>query len=139
MSDIKKTFTLEEANNMIPRLTEMIKHVQDKKHMYDSRHDQVFMHELLSNVEKENGYANASNELDDDCLSLEQDLMDLKREIAKIQELGCIVADLEAGQIDLPAKRNGGIIYYSWQTNEDNICFYKESCSKGAKRIPLSA
>lgn len=140
MKEERHLFTLAEANSLIPRLNEMIKHIQDKKNLYDRRHDEVFMHELLNNVEQVNGYGELSAaELENDCLSLEQDLMDLKREIAKIQSLGCIVSDLESGQVDLPAQKDGKIICYSWQTGEEVIKFYKQSSSKGAKRIPLSA
>lgn len=132
-------FTLQEANDLIPRLTEIVRHIQRKKDLYDRRHDEVFMHELLSQVEKVNGYGNSSDALDEDCLSLEQDLLDLKREIAKIHQLGCIVSDLESGLVDLPARVNGETVCFSWQAGEETIRFYKITAGKGAERIPLSA
>lgn len=135
-----RLFTLQEANDLVPILTEIIRLIQNKKDLYDRRHDEVFMHELISEVEQVNGYGdNNSGALEEDCLSLEQDLMDLKREIAKIHKLGCIVTDLESGQVDLPAKVNGEIVCYSWQAGEDCILFYKLSAEKGSQRIPLSA
>lgn len=135
MSELKKVFTREELNELIPRLSEMMTAIMLKRETYNRRHDVAFMHELLTDAEKNSNEASiVSKELENDFLSLEEDLVSLKVDVQKLVELGCVSADLENGFLDFPGKLNGETIYFSWKYGEKQISHFRHVKSKGSER-----
>jgi hypothetical protein len=81
----------------------MMVDIMEKRETYNRRHDVAFMHELLTDAEKSaNESSSLSQELENDFLSLEEDLVTLKADVQKLVEMGCVSADLENGFLDFP-------------------------------------
>ncbi len=131
-------YTYEEAVALIPLLDSRIRHLIAKKEIYDRRHDSAFLHELLTEAEQSSGLSQGSTaELERDYMSLEEDLLDLRREAQKITQLGCLLQDLEKGWVDLPGIRNGEFIFFCWKSGDASIRYYRRAESKSDERIPL--
>jgi|GEM_PF-2374039 len=130
-----RIFTLDQVNELLPEIDRLLQHVIQKKDMYDRRHDEVLLHELLTEVENSNGAGEESlKALESDYLSLEEDLNDLERELQKIIQHGCMVHDLENGCIDFLSKKNGELICYCWKVGETRVQYFHKYHSKSKDR-----
>lgn len=124
-----KTFTLQEANGLIPELKKRLKHLQIQKENYSRLHDALFVHELVCAAEKSNGFFEEDN-LEENIRGLEQAIEDLAKDVEAIFNMGCILRNIEKGQIDFPAIFNDEKIYWSWEQDEPSILYYR-SCPGG--------
>lgn len=137
MKRTKRLFTLEEVNALIPRLEELLSHLRAKKALYDRRHDAVFLHELLTEIEQSTGLEDeAALALEKDFCSLEEDLQDLGREIKKVTSLGCLVHDLESGCVDFPGQLKGKKVFFCWQCGEKTVRYYHSEISGSRELLP---
>jgi hypothetical protein len=50
----------------------------------------------------------------------------LGREIQKLEELGCIMKDLNIGLIDFPAVRLGTRVWLCWKLGEEKVAFWHD-------------
>ncbi|MBU3759326.1 MAG: DUF2203 family protein [Candidatus Omnitrophica bacterium] len=134
----ERFYTLEEATALIPLLDSRMRHLIAKKEVYDRRHDQAFLHELISEAERSAlQKPEAPEELERDYLSLEEDLMDLQREASKITQLGCVIQGIETGWIDLPGIRNGEFVFFCWKSGDAAIRYYRPYQSEAGERRPI--
>ena len=62
---------------------------------------------------------------------------ELQKAITQIQELGCLVKDLEMGLVDFPSLRDGEEVYLCWKFGEKRIRFYHCIDEGFAGRKPL--
>ena len=62
---------------------------------------------------------------------------ELQKAIVQIQEMGCVVKDLEMGLIDFPSLRDGEEVYLCWKFGEKRIRFYHGIHEGFAGRKPL--
>ncbi len=50
----------------------------------------------------------------------------LEKEIQKLEELGCVLKDMNIGLIDFPAVRLGTRVWLCWKLDEANVSFWHE-------------
>ena len=67
----------------------------------------------------------------------EGSVAELQRAVGQIQEMGCVVKDLEMGLIDFPSLRDGEEVYLCWKFGEKRIRFYHGIHEGFAGRKPL--
>jgi hypothetical protein len=48
----------------------------------------------------------------------------LEREIQKLEELGCVLKDMDSGLIDFPAVRLGTRVWLCWKSGEERVAFW---------------
>ncbi|MGH9400748.1 MAG: DUF2203 domain-containing protein [Terriglobia bacterium] len=61
----------------------------------------------------------------------------LEEVVNQIQEMGCVVKDLEMGLIDFPSLRDGQEVYLCWKLGEKRIEFWHSTEEGFAGRKPL--
>jgi hypothetical protein len=65
-----------------------------------------------------------------DALKDEAEMTDamerLAREIQKLEELGCVLKDLNIGLLDFPAVRLGTRVWLCWKLGEENVAFWHD-------------
>ena len=65
-----------------------------------------------------------------DALKDEAEMTDamerLGREIQKLEELGCVLKDLNVGILDFPAVRLGKRVWLCWKLGEENVAFWHD-------------
>ena len=132
-----KTFSVEEANALIPELEALLECLQSKKKACERLHDMLLMDELLKEAESSRGNSGASGALEEEVLRFEGSILEIQAEIEKIRSFGCIPRNLERGWIDFQGQWEGRAVYFCWRRGEKTIQFYS-SDSAGAERLPLA-
>jgi len=65
-----------------------------------------------------------------DALKDEAEMTDamerLGKEIQKLEELGCVLKDLNIGLLDFPAVRLGVRVWLCWKLGEENVAFWHD-------------
>ena len=67
----------------------------------------------------------------------EGSVAELQKAITQIQEMGCLVKDLEMGLVDFPSLREGEEVYLCWKFGEKRIRFYHGIDEGFSGRKPL--
>ena len=128
-----RTFTLDEASSLLPRLSELLLQTQECKLRHDQHQDQIaeYTRRMSSNGD-----------------ILERDLNETRQELAKaaaemsslvekVQEMGCELKDIDQGLIDFRAEREGREVYLCWKLGEPDIRWWHDLESGFAGRQPL--
>jgi hypothetical protein len=65
---------------------------------------------------------NADTKTDDDAMT---DAMEqLEKEIQKLEDLGCVLKDMNTGLVDFPAVRLGTRVWLCWKLEEEGVAFW---------------
>jgi len=126
-------FTVEEANQALPRLRQWLPRLQARRRRLD-----VVQHRLaeLSVKAAANG-----NLLEEEVHATQREAKRLTTEldklIAKFNDLGCELKDIEQGLVDFPALREGREVYLCWRLGEEEVAFWHELEACFAGRQPL--
>lgn len=62
----------------------------------------------------------------------------MQEAVAKINETGCLVKDLDEGLVDFPSLREGEEVYLCWKLGEEHIGYWHRIHEGYAGRKPLS-
>lgn len=122
-----KTFTLEEANQLIPRLNQILDELIEARDQL--AREGVQLHSLLQRAGG-NGGNQHSNAY---YLLLER----FNARLSELEALGCELKDLDQGLVDFPTYRDGKLVYLCWQRGEDRIRYWHTLDAGFAGRQPL--
>lgn len=61
----------------------------------------------------------------------------LEKEIQKLEELGCVLKDMNMGLIDFPAVRLGTRVWLCWKLGEEDVAFWHGLHEGYAARKPV--
>jgi len=126
-------FTLDEANSLLPRLSQLLPQIQESKSKYDRLQEKAaeYAHVMSSNgriIEKE---------LNETRQELAQATTEVNRLIERVQEMACELKDIEQGLIDFRTEREGREVYLCWKLGEPDIRWWHELDAGFAGRRPL--
>jgi hypothetical protein len=127
----EKTFRLEEANAIVPRLQILMERLQ---------RGALRLHEEMSDLARVTGVEPAA--LSAEHLLRERPaarvlVEELDSIVHEIEESGAHLKDVELGLVDFPAERDGEIVYLCWQFGEPEIAFWHRVDEGFAGRQPL--
>jgi hypothetical protein len=111
-----KTFTLEEANALVPQINELL------DEMTNLRDQIVSMGSALQSVLQHAGGNGGSKAGSEYVLLLQR----FNASLSFIQELGCELKDLDQGLIDFPSYRDGKLVYLCWKRGEPRVEFWHD-------------
>lgn len=128
-----RSFTLDEANALLPRISDILLQMQESKIRHDQLEERVavYSHRMSSNghiVEKE---LNAARQ------ELQKVEAELRSLIEKVQEMGCEVKDIDQGLVDFRTEREGREVYLCWKLGEPDIRWWHDLEAGFAGRRPL--
>jgi hypothetical protein len=117
-----KRFTLAEAQGLIPELERLLKDALALKSDYDEgeRRLQEFTERVMVMGGVRVDRARALEERS----SRESVAARLRSAIEQVQELGCVVKDLDTGLVDFPTVFRGEDVYLCWKVGERAIEFW---------------
>lgn len=125
----ERTFTVGEANCLIPQLEEHLKAVKREK-------------DVLVRTRSEIKKASANAHLGGGSFAgpryikaLEQ----ISENLQAIQEMGVVVKDLDMGLCDFPHVLEGRIVYLCWKLGESQVSWWHEVHSGYAGRQPITS
>ena len=122
-------FTLEEANSLLPKITELLKAAQETKALIEKKVDDWRkVHKSL----KEADEAIVRGQVDYLASTLEAQL-------GEISELGCFPKDLDLGLVDFAARIDGKEGYFCWKLEEEKIGHWHGLTEGYKRRRPLKA
>jgi hypothetical protein len=126
-------FSLNEANALLPRLSDLLLQTQESKAKHDRLREKAteYTHRMSSNghvIEKE---------LNETRQELAKATAELNSLTERVQELGCEVKDIDQGLVDFRAKRHGREIYLCWKLGEPDVRWWHELETGFAGRRPL--
>jgi len=122
-----RTFTLDEAKQLLPQLEEQLLAVKKEKDVLVHSHGEI--KKASANAQANGGsfagprYIRALERISDS--------------VEAIQEMGVLVKDLDIGLCDFPYQRNGRVVYLCWKLGEPEIRFWHEVEDGYAGRQPL--
>ena len=97
--------------------------------------------ELLSEIERIIAYVSEIKK-SSEALSDEAEMADamdrLQREIQKLEDLGCVLKDLNVGLVDFPAVRLGVRVWLCWKSGERKVEFWHGLHEGFANRKPVN-
>ena len=111
-----KTFTLEQANALVPQLDELL------EEMAKLRDKIVSLGQSLQTVVQHAGGNGGSKAGGEYVLLLQR----FNASLSFFQELGVELKDLDQGLIDFPSYRDGKLIYLCWKRGEPRIEFWHD-------------
>ena len=136
---MSKSFTLEQANQLIPEVERRLGLICSKRAVYLRIHDDVFVQELANDAEKKTGPDFFDSDLEKDIQNLEETIYELAKEIDELIDLGCILRSIDAGLVDFPGQHQGERVFFAWKAGEKQITFLRHRGAAGAstERTPL--
>lgn len=124
MSGQPKVFSIEEANGLIPEVSKRLQELTQKKANYLKRHDELFMYELLNQAEHQAGVQSDAEGLEKEIQQLEGSLEEIEKDLKSFRSLGCLLRDMDSGQVDFLGKHGSEFVYYCWKRGESEIKYY---------------
>ncbi len=122
-----KTFTLEEANSLLPQVEELLDEMSlVREHILSGGAD-------LESVLKHAGGNGGSKKSGEYILLLQR----FNACLSTMQDFGCELKDLDQGLVDFPSLRDGRIVYLCWKRGEQDIRFWHDLESGFGGRQPL--
>lgn len=113
---IPRYFTVEEANELLPKIEPLLAELLDRRARVVRSRDAIepILDDLHSNV----GGPTASE--------MVREFMVIEKLMEQIQSHGCFVKDMNAGLVDFLAKMDGRDVYLCWRYGEPEVAHYHE-------------
>ena len=123
----ERLFTVEEANDLIPRLREILDELALHR---DALREKAPDMEPILEASIGNGGGRAGSEYGAEAYNL-------YLAVECIRELGVVLKDLDMGLLDFPHEREGRIVFLCWHPSEENIAYWHDLDAGYAGRQPL--
>lgn len=128
-----RTFTLTEAEALLPRITPLLEEIQRLRAEYLAGEEQI---EALQEKLQGNGHV-SQPKAQQARTAMAGAAQGIERAVAAINELGVLVKDLETGLVDFPAERQGREVYLCWRLGEPGIGWWHPTDTGVAGRRPM--
>jgi hypothetical protein len=126
-------FTLGEATDLLPRLTELVRtlrQLRDEAVVKRARIDRLWQ-DLEQGEPALTTIGDAQRALD----ALAERLVSTAKEV---EAMGCVLRDLDLGLIDFPFRARTGTVFLCWRVGEDAIRFWHGTDEGFAGRRPIA-
>ena len=117
-----KRFTLAEAQALIPRVDRLLRDAIERKTAYEAVEREI--HTFQERVMMMGGTAVDRDRALDSRSRRDRAAADLRSAIEEVQEVGCVIKDLDIGLIDFPTTYRGTEVYLCWKLGESGIEYW---------------
>ena len=128
-----RLFTVREANELIPTLSESLRDLLAKREELQVRRRELAALEVRARSDGQEMAAAVTQTR----RALDDLMAEMNDGIDRITALGCELKDLAHGLIDFPSSRDGRRVYLCWRLGEEHVAFWHELESGFAGRQPL--
>jgi hypothetical protein len=129
-----RQFTLEEAQEMLPRLAPLLWEMREKKQEHDAHVQELNAQQIAM---RGNGHGMESA-VADTQRKIGEAAGVINEIIERVHEMEVELKDVDMGLIDFRHVRNGREVYLCWKLGEENIEWWHPLDSGFASRQPLS-
>ena len=134
LSEYERTFSLEEARELLPWLKERF---DDIRPMLDELNKAKLRVRTLLTRLQSNGGPGGDRELGEATKSLHRTQEQIDKRLYAVTERGILVRSVEHGLVDFPSVRDGRVVFLCWLAGESDITRWHEVDSGFAGRQPL--
>ena len=132
-----KLFTLEEANELIPKVGRVLKELRKGREQVHKLDQQIAVEEL-SWLQEDGAISPEADEAVGQLKTrIEEKARAFEEELEKLNKLGVQLKDLDEGSIDFFTDRVGELVYLCWKEGEDQILHWHDLESGFAGRRPI--
>lgn len=130
-----KRFTLPEAQRLVPRVDRLLRGAIEYKALYDDAEKEIQSFQervmMMGGVTVDRARAVEARTRRDAAAA------QLRGAIEQVQELGCLIKDLDMGLIDFPTLYRGVEVYLCWKLGEGSIEYWHgvDEGFRGRKKI----
>lgn len=118
----ERYFNREEAEEMLPAIGRSLEEARKQKRFLDGLDEDLS--QASARIMMLGGSVPPYQELLRKKGERQRFIERLEEAVNEIQDMGCLVKDLEAGLIDFPSLRNGQEVYLCWKLGERRIEFW---------------
>lgn len=106
-------FTPQDANLILPKLVDALKHLTQLKESLDETQESLKISGELTIVE----FSRQKRRLN-------RVVSDMYRQIEEIEDLGCIIKDIDTCLVDFPAKMFDKEVWLCWRLGEPRVMYW---------------
>jgi hypothetical protein len=125
--EYERTFTVSEANHLIPQLHTRFTSIQQAK---------AILVQTKQEIQKASAQAQYGGGSSVGHLYI-SGLQQVSTDLQAIHELGVLVKDVDIGLCDFPHFRDGRVVYLCWKLGEDEVRWWHETTTGYKDRCPL--
>jgi hypothetical protein len=125
--EYERTFTVSEANHLIPQLHTRFTSIQQAK---------AILVQTKQEIQKASAQAQYGGGSSVGHLYI-SGLQQVSTNLQAIHELGVLVKDVDIGLCDFPHFRDGRVVYLCWKLGEDEVRWWHETTTGYKDRCPL--
>jgi hypothetical protein len=130
-----RTFTLQEAQNLLPVLESLLRAAMDGKKLIEAVDNEL--QDLAHRVMMSGGLLVNVVHMARRKAEREKAIRRVKDTLAEINAIGVQVKDIEIGLLDFPCKVEGRIVLLCWKVGEQGITHWHTSSEGFAGRKPV--
>jgi len=130
-----RTFTLQEAQNLLPVLESLLRTAMDGKKLIEAVDNEL--QELAHRVLMSGGLLVNVVQMARRKAEREKAIHRVKDTLAEINAIGVQVKDIEIGLLDFPCKMEGRVVLLCWKLGEQGITHWHTSSEGFAGRKPV--
>ena len=130
-----RRFTLAEAQGLIPRVDRLLREAIAFKASFDEAEKEIQSFQervaMMGGISVDRDRAIEARTMREGAAS------QLRNAIEQVQEVGCLIKDLDIGLIDFPTTYRGNEVYLCWKLGEDAIDYWHgiDEGFRGRKKI----
>ncbi len=130
-----KTFTLDEAQSLLPVLESLLRRALDSKQAAEEVDAQLS--ELSRRIYLSGGMRVDVGKVGQQKAEMEAHLQRVRESIAEMDEIGVQVKDMDAGLLDFPCRLEDEVVLLCWRMGENSIEYWHtmESGFKGRQPV----
>jgi len=132
---MSRRFTLEQAESLLPDIEKSIREAVSSKSAFEDA--ESALQAITQRVMMLGGVLVDRRVVQDNKTRRDQSAEILKSAIETIQELGCVIKDLDVGLVDFPTLFRGEEVYLCWKLGESAIRFWHGTNEGFAGRKPI--
>jgi hypothetical protein len=128
-----KVFTVGEANQLLPRLTALIRELQERRATILSMEVEIDAMELVSEKDDSGAAPKLASKVDEytHIVNRFYSLLD------EFHSTGCFLKDLDIGLVDFYTLHKGRVVYLCWKIGENGVSHWHEVGKGFASREPI--
>jgi len=131
----ERTFTLEEAQSLLPVLESLLRTAIDGKKLIEAVDTEL--QELAHRVFLQGGLLVNVVHMARRKAEREKVIPRVKDALAEIDSIGVQVKDLDIGLLDFPCKVDGHVVLLCWKLGEQGITYWHDTAEGFAGRKPI--
>ena len=130
MPDARRTYSIDEANALIPQVRAVLLQLAFQQRQLDASHAE--MHRQLD-ADGDPDSARAADRMEAETVEIREGMRTL---LVHLSEMGVEVRDLEMGLVDFPGEREGRPVWLCWRLADARVAFWHPIDEGYATRQP---